>query len=60
MEIVKELQTNSKLSIRQLEEMCFNQYCARDINELKATISQLENFFLLYNPNNKYDLCQYW
>ncbi len=59
-EIAKEVQKGEKLTIRALEELTFNQYAARDINELKATVAQLENFFLLYNPNNKYDICQYW
>ena len=28
--------------------------------KLKETISSIENFLLLFNPNNKYDLCRYW
>jgi hypothetical protein len=28
--------------------------------KLKEVISIIENFLLLFNPNNKYDLCRYW
>ena len=28
--------------------------------KLKECISNIENFLLLFNPNNKYDLCRYW
>jgi hypothetical protein len=28
--------------------------------KLKEIVSTIENFLLLFNPNNKYDLCRYW
>ena len=27
---------------------------------LKEVVANIENFLLLFNPNNKYDLCRYW
>lgn len=27
---------------------------------MKEIISTIENFLLLFNPNNKYDLCRFW
>lgn len=33
---------------------------ARNFFRLKEVISIIENFLLLFNPNNKYDLCRYW
>ena len=33
---------------------------ARNYFRLKEIISIIENFLLLFNPNNKYDLCRYW
>ncbi len=40
--------------------MTFNQYWAKAINDLKITITKLANFFQLYTPENKYDICLYW
>jgi len=27
---------------------------------LKETLADIENFLLMFNPQNKYDLCRYW
>jgi hypothetical protein len=47
-------------SIRKLEEETFHLFSARNYFKLKEVISIIENFLLLFNPNNKYDLCRYW
>jgi hypothetical protein len=33
---------------------------AKTYFKLKEIVSAIENFLLLFNPNNKYDLCRYW
>jgi len=45
------------MTLRDLEEMTFNLYMARDIINLKVTLTKLNYFFLLYTPDNKYDVC---
>lgn len=42
--------------------MTFNQYSSGELGffELKESITKLENFFLLYSVENKYDICQFW
>lgn len=47
-------------SIRKLEEQTINYFFAREYHELKQTISDIENFLILFNPYTKYDLCRYW
>lgn len=47
-------------SIRKLEEQTYHLFKANDHFKLKEIISAIENFLLLFNPNNKYDLCRYW
>ncbi|CAK69854.1 unnamed protein product (macronuclear) [Paramecium tetraurelia] len=47
-------------SIRKLEEETFHLFSAKNYFRLKEVISIIENFLLLFNPNNKYDLCRYW
>ncbi|CAD8212015.1 unnamed protein product [Paramecium pentaurelia] len=47
-------------SIRKLEEQTFQLYSAKNYFSLKEVISIIENFLLLFNPSNKYDLCRYW
>ncbi|CAD8161669.1 unnamed protein product [Paramecium pentaurelia] len=47
-------------SIRKLEEETFHLFSAKNYFKLKEVISIIENFLLLFNPNNKYDLCRYW
>ena len=46
-------------TLRELEEMTFNQYSSGELGffELKESITKLENFFLLYSVENKYDIC---
>lgn len=47
-------------SIRKLEEHTFHLFMSKSYFKLKEVISIIENFLLLFNPNNKYDLCRYW
>jgi hypothetical protein len=47
-------------SIRKLEEQTINFFYAQEYHELKHTITDIENFLILFNPNTKYDLCRYW
>ncbi|CAD8174304.1 unnamed protein product [Paramecium pentaurelia] len=47
-------------SIRKLEEQTFQLFSAKNYFALKEVISIIENFLLLFNPSNKYDLCRYW
>ncbi|EAS04845.2 Sm protein (macronuclear) [Tetrahymena thermophila SB210] len=47
-------------SIRKLEEQTYHLFMSKDHFKLKEIISAIENFLLLFNPNNKYDLCRYW
>lgn len=57
--IGKQLES-TKNSIRKLEEQTINYFFAREFHELKQTISDIENFLILFNPYTKYDLCRYW
>jgi hypothetical protein len=62
-EIHKEMAASIKkspLSIRKLEEEAFNLFHANSFFDLKELIANIENFLLFFNPNNKYDLCNYW
>lgn len=47
-------------SIRKLEEESYHLYCGESYFKLKEAISSIENFLLLFNPNNKYEFCRYW
>ena len=47
-------------SIRKLEEETFHLFMSKNYFKLKEAVSNIENFLLLFNPNNKYDLCRYW
>ncbi|CAD8127534.1 unnamed protein product [Paramecium sonneborni] len=47
-------------SIRKLEEQTFQLFSAKNYFQLKEIISIIENFLLLFNPSNEYDLCKYW
>ncbi len=47
-------------SIRKLEEQTFHLFMSKSHFKLKESIANIENFLLLFNPNNKYDLCRYW
>jgi hypothetical protein len=58
-EIAQSLE-KSPMSIRKLEEQTYHLYMSKSFFKLKETVSIIENFLLLFNPNNKYDLCRYW
>lgn len=47
-------------SLRKLEEETYQLYNAKSYFKLKEIISDVENFLLLFNSYNKYDLCRYW
>ena len=47
-------------SVRKLEEQTYHLFCGEAYFKLKEAISNIENFLLLFNPNNKYELCRYW
>ena len=47
-------------SIRKLEEQTYHLYYGGAYFKLKEAVSQIENFLLLFNPNNKYELYRYW
>lgn len=47
-------------SIRKLEEQAYHLFCARSYFRLKEMVSNIENFLLLFNPHNKYELSRYW
>jgi hypothetical protein len=47
-------------SVRKLEEQTYHLYSGKDYFTLKQTISTIENFLLLFNPMNKFDLFRYW
>jgi hypothetical protein len=47
-------------SIRKLEEETYHLYHCKDFFVLKQVVSNIENFLLLFNPINKYELCRYW
>lgn len=51
---------NTPNSIRKLEEQTINYFLAQEFALLKQTISDIENFLILFNPYTKYDLCRYW
>jgi hypothetical protein len=35
-------------------------FVAKSYFKLKEIISSIENFLLMFNPNNKYELSRYW
>ena len=47
-------------SIRKLEEQTYHMYCAESYFRLKEAVASIENFLLMFNPNNKYELCRFW
>jgi len=47
-------------SLRKLEEETYHLYQCKAWFKLKETITNIENFLLLFNPRNKYDLCRFW
>ena len=59
-EEISEVLEKSSISIRKLEEQTFHLYSSKSYFKLKETVSIIENFLLLFNPNNKFDLCHYW
>lgn len=47
-------------SIRKLEEQTYHLMCGESYFKLKEAVSNIENFLLLFNPSNKFELCRYW
>ena len=58
--IAETIDKHTNNSISKLEEETFHLFMASNHFRLKEVISIIENFLLLFNPNNKYDLCRYW
>lgn len=58
-DIAESLESNAP-SIRKLEEQTYHYFKAGNSFQLKQVISKVENFLLLFNPVNKYDLCRFW
>jgi len=59
-EIAEILNKKTSNSIRKLEEETYHLFMSKNYFKLKEAVSNIENFLLLFNPNNKYDLCRYW
>lgn len=57
--IARALETTDN-SIRKLEEQAYHLFCAKSYFRLKEMVSNIENFLLLFNPHNKYELSRYW
>lgn len=47
-------------SLRKLEEETHHLFQCKAYFRLKEAVSSIENFLLLFNPRNKYELCRYW
>ena len=58
-EIATELDRTAH-SIRKLEEISFQLFMSKSYFKLKESVANIENFLLLFNPNTKYDLYQFW
>ena len=43
--------------LRKLEEETYHLHMSKSFFKLKETISDIENFLLLFNPQNKYKYC---
>jgi len=59
-EDVSEVIKKTPTSIRKLEELSYHLYGCKSYFKLKEVVSSIENFLLLFNPNNKFELCRYW
>jgi hypothetical protein len=59
-ERIAEVLRKTPNSLRKLEEETYQLYNAKSYFKLKEIISDIENFLLLFNSYNKYDLCRYW
>lgn len=59
-EDISDVLKKTKTSIRKLEEQSYHLYKCKNYFKLKEVVSNIENFLLLFNPNNKFELCRYW
>lgn len=59
-EEIAEIIEKSPISFRKLEEQTFHLFNSKSYFKLKETVSIIENFLLLFNPDNKFDLCHQW
>ena len=59
-DIAEILNKKTSNSIRKLEEETYHLFMSKNYFKLKEAVANIENFLLLFNPNNKYDLCRYW
>ena len=59
-EKISEALENTFNSIRKLEEQTYHLFVSKSYFKLKEIVSSIENFLLMFNPNNKYELSRYW
>lgn len=59
-DVAEILNKKTSNSIRKLEEETYHLFMSKNYFKLKEAVANIENFLLLFNPNNKYDLCRYW
>ncbi len=59
-EKIAEILKKTPPSIRKLEELSYHLYGCKSYFNLKEVVANIENFLLLFNPNNKFELCRYW
>lgn len=52
--------TGTSNSLRKLEEETYHLFQCKAYFRLKEAVTNIENFLLLFNPRNKYELCRYW
>jgi len=48
------------MGLRKLEEQFYHLYHGQYYTKLKKQLSIIENFLLMFNPHNKFDLSRYW
>ncbi len=57
---IAEVLSGTSNSLRKLEEETYHLFQCKAYFKLKEAVTNIENFLLLFNPRNKYDLCRYW
>jgi len=57
---IAEVLSGTSNSLRKLEEETYHLFQCKSYFKLKEAVTNIENFLLLFNPRNKYELCRYW
>lgn len=57
---ITELIEKQTFSLRQIDELAFQYQKSRNWQRLNDLISSIEVFSILYNPETKHQLAQYW